>query len=116
MLAVTFFEKTISVFKTTDENNSFPKFTPGFSSTANAEETLNELEYLSDRRSEKDRDLHINEVNKGGNIIVLDGQEYTYYNLLDKSKYDYVEMLKKNKYDVIEDMFYRLELTKNKTI
>ena len=113
MLAVTSIETSNSVFNITGENNSFSIITPGHWSTENDEETINKLNKLLDPRSENGLDLHINEVNKRGNIIVLDGEEYTYYNLIDRSKYNYIEMLKENRYDDIEDMVYRLEFTKN---
>ena len=95
LIAVTSFGTTNSVFNITDENNSFSIITPGHWSTKNAEETINKLNNSLDLRSENDLDSHINEVKKRGSIIILDGQEYTYYNLLDESKYDLIEMLKK---------------------
>ena len=113
LLAVTSFEATNSVYIITDENNSFSIITPGHWSSQNSEETVNELNNLLDLRSKNDLDLHIKEVNKRGNIIILDGQEYIYYNI---NKYDFIELLKKNKYADLEDMVYRLELTYNEII
>ena len=85
VIAVTSFETTNSVLKICDENNSFSIITPGHWSTENAEETITKLYTLLDFRSENDLDLHINEVSKRGNIIILVGQECISYNLLDKS-------------------------------
>ena len=82
----------------------------------NAEETINKLNNLFDLRSENDLDLHINEVKKKSNILTLDGQEYTYYNLSDKNKYDFIETLKRNNYDDLPDMVYILELTYSEII
>ena len=89
LLPATFFQATNSGFVIADENNSFAIITPGHWSAQNAEETNNKRNNLLDLRSEKDLDLHINEVNKRGNIIILDGHEYTYFNLLDKSNIFY---------------------------
>ena len=112
LLAVTSFVTTLSVLNTTDENNSSSVIAPGHWYPENAEETVNNLNILIDLRSENELDLHINEVNKRGNILNLDGLEDKYYNPLDKSKNDFIAMLKKNKHDDLEDMVFRLELTK----
>ena len=77
LLSVTSFEATNSVFNITGENNSSSIFTPAHWSSQNAEETLIKLNNLLNLGSEKDLDLHINEVKKRGNIIILDGQECT---------------------------------------
>ena len=116
LLAVPSFKTTDSVFNQTHEKHLFSNIAPGHWSTENTEETINILNNLLSLRSENDLDLHIKEVNRRVKTIFLDGQEYTYYNLLDKFKYDFTEMLKKNKYDDLKDMVYRLELTKNEII
>ena len=113
MLAITSFEATNSVYNITDENNSFSIITPGHWSSQNSEEIVDERNNLLDLRSKNDLDLHIKEVNKRGNIIILDGQEYIYYNL---NKYDFIELLKKNKYKDLEDMVFRFELTYNEIV
>ena len=93
MLAVTYFEATISFFNITDENNSFSILTPSHWFSQNAEETINKLITLMDLRSENDLDLHINEVKRRGNSIILDGQEFTYYILSDKTKDDFFKIM-----------------------
>jgi len=113
LLAITSFEATNSVFNITDENNSFSIITPGHWSSQNSEEIVDELNNLLDLRSKNDLDLHIKEVNKRGNIIILDDQQCIYYNI---NKYDLIDLLKKNKYDDLEDMVFRLELTYNEII
>ena len=76
MLAITSFQATNSVFNITNENNSFSVITPGHWSSQNSEEIVDELYNLLDLRSKNDLDLHIKEVNKRGNIIILDGRGY----------------------------------------
>ena len=74
------------------------------------------MKKLLDLRSENDVDLHIIDVNKRSKVIILDVQEYIYYNLLEESENDFIEMLKNNDYDDLEDMVYRLEIRKNEII
>ena len=113
LLAVTSFEATNSVYNITDENNSFSIITPGHWSSQNFEEIVNELNILLDLRFKNDLDLHIKEENKRGNFIILDGQEYIYYNI---NKQDFIDLLKKNKYIDLENMVFRLELTYNEIV
>ena len=62
LLAVTSFEATISVLNENDENNSFSNTTPAHWSSEIVEETINQLNELSERRSENDNKLHVKKV------------------------------------------------------
>ena len=63
-LAVTSFETTNSVFKKTDENNSFSISTPGHLISGSAEKTIDELNKLIDLRSQNDIELPVEQVRK----------------------------------------------------
>ena len=62
LLAVTSFVATNSVFNVTDENNSFSITTPAHCSSEIVEEINNQLNELSERRSETDNELHVKKV------------------------------------------------------
>ena len=60
--AVTSFEASNSVFNVTDENNSFSNTTPAHWSSEIVEEIINQLNELSERRSQNDNELHVKKV------------------------------------------------------
>ena len=62
LLAVTSFEATHSVLNVTDENNSFSITAPAHWSSEIVEEIINQLNELSERRSENDNELHVKKV------------------------------------------------------
>ena len=64
LLAVSSLETTNSVFKITDENNSFSDTTPGHWNSQSAETTIDELNKTIDVRSRKDIELHVEQVKK----------------------------------------------------
>ena len=66
VLAVTSLEAMNPVFDITDENNSFSITIPGHWQTKSAEKTINELNKLLERRSQKNIELHVKEVRKRG--------------------------------------------------
>ena len=66
LLAVTFFEATISVFNITDENNSFSFTIPGHWNSESAEKTIDKLNKLLEFRSENDIKLLVEQVRKKG--------------------------------------------------
>ena len=73
LLALSSFECTISVFKITDENNSFSIIIPGHYQNEFAEKTIDELNKLLELKS---LELHVAEVRKRGNKIKIDDNEY----------------------------------------
>ena len=64
LLAVTSFEATNSVFKITDENDSFSFSTPSYWMPEGGEEHITKLNVLLELRSESDIELHVKEVEK----------------------------------------------------
>ena len=62
LLAVTSFEASNFVFNVTDENNSFSITTPANWSSEIVEAIINQLNELSERRSENDNELHVKNV------------------------------------------------------
>ena len=66
LLKVTSFEATTSVFNITDENKSFSVIIPGHWNTKAAEKSTDELNKLSELRSQNDIELHVEQVEKRG--------------------------------------------------
>ena len=71
LIGVSSFECTNSVFKLTNENNSFSITTPGHRKTKSDEKTFDEL-YLLELRS---LELHVKEVRKRGQQIIIGEKE-----------------------------------------
>ena len=69
---VTSFECTTSVFKITDENNSFSVITPGDWNSESAEKANDQLVKLIDLSSENDIELHVEQNKKKGKILIKD--------------------------------------------
>ena len=76
LLAVTCFEAGNSVFNVIDENNSFSITTPARWSSEIFEEIFNQLNELSERRSENDNELHVKKVLKGGTRLLMENSGF----------------------------------------
>ena len=59
LLAVTSFKATNSVFKITDENNSFLITTLGHWNSKSAQKIINDMNKLLELRSQNDIELHV---------------------------------------------------------
>ena len=64
LLTMSSFERTSSVFKITNGNNRFSIAIPRHWISESAEKTIDELNKLSELRSQKDFDLHVEQVRK----------------------------------------------------
>ena len=64
LLGVSSFECTISVFNTTNENNSFSIIVPGHYETESAEKTIDEINELLELMSQNGIELHVEQVRK----------------------------------------------------
>ena len=73
LLAVSSLECTNSVFKFTNENNSFSIITPGHYQNKSDEKMINDLHKLIEL---KPLELHLEEVRKRGNKIKIGDHEY----------------------------------------
>ena len=91
LLAVSSFECTNSVFKITDENNSFSIIIPGHYLNESDEKTINDLNNLLELKS---LELHVEEVRKRGDKIKIGDNEYKLSDF-DNQKYEILEELKK---------------------
>ena len=109
LLAVSSFECTNSVFKITDENNSFSIIIPGHYQNRTDEKTINDLNNLLELKS---LELHVEEVKKRGNIIKIADKEYKLSDF-DTQKNEIIEELKNAKYNDLEDLVYRMRLSYN---
>ena len=107
LLAVSSFECTNSVFKITDENNSFSIIIPGHYQNKTDEKTINNLNKLLELKS---LELHVEEVRKRGYIIKIEDKQYKLSDL-DTQKYEILEKLKNVKYNDLEDLVYRFRLS-----
>ena len=89
LLAVNSFEATISVFKTTHENNSFSISIPGRWTTNFLEDgIIDKPRNLLKLRSQRDIKLHVEQVRKRGNQIKIRDTEKKYQTLIPlKKKY-----------------------------
>ena len=112
LLAVSSFECTKSVFKITDENNSFSIIIPGHWESELAEKIIGEVNRLLELRSFA---LHVNEVGKRGNKIKIGDKEYKLSDF-DNQNYEIIEELKNVEYTDIEDLIYRMHLTNDEII
>ena len=72
-MEVSFFNCTNSVFKTTNENNSFSIIIPGHYKTEFAEKVINDLNELYELKT---LELHVDAVRKRGNKIKIADKEY----------------------------------------
>ena len=91
LLGMTFFECTNSVFIKTNENNSFSVSTPNQWISEDGEELINKLNKLLKLRSEKDIELHVEEVRK------IRENEYLRLSDLDTRKDSIINELKRVK-------------------
>ena len=107
LLAVSLFECTNSVFKITNENNSFSIIIPGHYETVSAQKTIDELNNLLELMSQNGIELHVEQVRKKGLILIND------YSLssLGMFKDEILEDLKNAEFNDLEDMVYRFQLT-----
>ena len=112
LLGVSSFECTNSVFNITNENNSFSIITPGHYETEFAEKMINDLNKLLELMS---LELHVQEVRKRGNKIIIGDNEYKLSDF-DNQKDEILEELKKIKYNDLEDLVYRIQLTYDEII
>ena len=111
LLGVTSFECTNSVFNITDENNSFSIIIPGSWKIPSylEENVIDKLKNLLKPKSEKNIELHVQEVRKRGTKIKLGDNEYILSDFCN-SKPEKLEELKNVKYNDLEDMVYILQL------
>ena len=107
LLAVSSLECTNSVFNTTNENNSFSIIIPGHYQNKSDEKTVDNLIKLLELSSLK---LHVEEVRKNGNKIIIGDKEYKLSDF-DTQKNEILEKIKNVKYNDIEDLVYRMQLT-----
>ena len=107
LLAVSSFECTNSVFKITDENNSFSIIIPGHYQNKSDEKTIDELNKLLELRT---LELHVKEVRKRGNVIKIGDKEYKLSDF-DNQKYEILQELKNVKYNDLADLVYRMRLS-----
>ena len=112
LIAVSSFECTNSVFNITNENNSFSIIIPGHYQTEFAEQTIDELNKLSELKS---LELHVEEVRKRGNRLKIGDKEYKLSDF-DTQKNEMLEGLRKDRYDDLEDLVYRMQLTYDEII
>ena len=107
LLAVSFFECTSSVFKITDENNSFSIIVPGHYQTEFAEKMINDLTKLLEL---KPLELHVEEVRKRGNKLRIGDDEYKLSDF-DTQRNEILEEIRNVKYNDRKDLVYRMQLT-----
>ena len=106
-LGVSPFECTSSVFNKTNENNSFSIIIRGHYQTEFAEKMINGLNKLLELKS---LELHVNEVRRRGNKLIIGDNEYKLSDF-DTHKEEMLEEIKKAKYNDLEDMLYRFQST-----
>ena len=111
LLAVSLFD---SVFKKTNENNSFSIIIPGRWGIPNYLEFkfIHKLKNLLKLKSENGIDIHVEEVRKRGIQIKIGDKELKLSDF-DTSKNEIFEELKKVNYHDLEDMVKRMQLTYN---
>ena len=107
LLGVSSLECTNSVFKITNENNSFSIIIPGHYQTEFAEKMINDLNKLLELKS---LELHVKEVRIRGKKIKIGGKEYQLSDF-DNQKNEILEKLKNVKYNDLEDLVYRMRLS-----
>ena len=106
-LLVSSFECTISVFNTTNENNSFSIIVPGHYQNKSDEKTIDDLNKLLELES---LELHVDEVRKRGIKIKIGDVEYQ-LSEFDTQKNAILEEIKNVKYNDLEDLVYRMRLS-----
>ena len=111
LLAVSSFECTKSVFKITNENNSFSIIVPGHYQNKTDEKTIDDLKKLLELKS---LELHVKEIEKRGNKINIGDNEYKLSDF-DTQKNEILEELKNVKYNDLKDLVYRMRLSYNET-
>ena len=132
LLSVTGFEAVNSVFKITDQNNSFQNTTTGHWNVNDGEKTNNRLNNLLELTSQNDIELQVKETEKRrfgfgmleANPRVTNGPteggqfgEYkNFFSDLDTQKSLMNEELKNINYKDLEDMVYRRELPNDETV
>ena len=107
LLSVSSFECTNSVFKITNENNSFSIIIPGHYQNKSDEKTINDLNKILELKS---LELHVEEVKKRGNKIKIADKEFKLSDF-DNQKSEIIEELKNVKYNDLEDLVYRMRLS-----
>ena len=107
LLGMSSFECTNSVFKITDDNNSFSIIIPGHYQNQSDEKTIDDLNKLLELKSLK---LHVEEVRKRGNKIKIRDNEYQLSDF-DTQKNGILEELRNAKYNDLEDLVYRMRLS-----
>ena len=112
LLGVTSLECTNSVFKITNENNSFSIIIPGHYQNKSDEKVIDDLNKLLEPKS---FELLVEEVKKRANKIKIADKEYKLSDF-DDQKYEILEELKKAKYNGLEDLVYRMRLSYNEII
>ena len=110
-----FFEATNSVFKKTNENNSFSINMPGHWQAELAEKTIDELDKPLELKSQKGIKLHVKEVRKRGNQIKLGDNEHNLSDF-DTQENEIPEEMENVKYSDLEDLVYRFQLTYDEII
>ena len=111
MIAVTFFEATNSVFKTTKQYNSFSTTIPGHWNTKSLGKTTDELDNLLELRSQNATELHVKQVSEKGIGLIKDQSSN-----LEFLKNETLEELKNAKYNVPGVMVFRMQLTYDEII
>ena len=112
LLAVSSFECTNSVSNITNENNSFSIAKTGQWQTKSDEKTFDELNKLLELKS---LELHVKEVRKKGNKLLIGGHEDKLSDF-DTQKNEILEEFKIVKYNDLEDLVYRMQLTYDEII
>ena len=107
LLAVSLFDCTNSVFKITDENNSFSINIPGHWATEFDRKSFAKIGELIELRS---LELHVAEVRKRGDKVKIGDKEHKLSDF-DTQKNEILEELNKAKYNDLEDLVYRMQLT-----
>ena len=107
LLAVSSFECTNSLFKKTNENNSFSTIIPGHYQNKSDEKTIDDLNKLLELKS---LELHVEEVTKRGNKMRIAYNEYTLSDF-DTQKIRILDGLKNVKYNDLKDLVFGMRLS-----
>ena len=113
LLRVTSFGALNSVFKMTDENNSFSITTPGQWSSGGVAETINKLQKFLEFRSQNDIKLHVGEVRKRGNQTEKGDKECDLSDLY-THKTEVIKEIRNLEINNLEDFVFRFQLTYHK--
>ena len=109
-LATPNFEVTNSIFKITNDNNTFSISTPGHWFSRRRAGTINQLQKLLKLRSGNDNKLHVEEVRQMRNQIKIGENNYKLYDL-DSFRNELFQEMKDVECNNREDMVFRMELT-----